>query len=116
VQHDRLPEITLRGYSLLVSSIGISPSPADRIAFWAKLHQRLAALANRIDAKAHCAILAAVHARIPMPTPDDQRVVLIENARADARLLCRLKFTWDKGWSSCRIPDRTQNLAVVSNA
>ena len=69
-----------------LGSIGISPSPADRNAFWTKLHQRLAALANRIGAKAHGAILAAVHARIPMPTPDDQRMVLIENVRADARL------------------------------
>ena len=68
-----------------LGSIGISPSSVERIAFWTKLHQRLAALANRIDAKAHGAILAAVRARIPMPTPDDQRVVLIENARADAR-------------------------------
>jgi hypothetical protein len=69
-----------------LGAIGISPSPADRIAFWTKLHQRLAAPANRIDAKAHGAILAAVHARIPMPILDDERVVLIENARANARL------------------------------
>ncbi len=68
-----------------LGSIGVSPSPADRIAFWTKLHQRLAALANRIDGATHGVILAAVHARIPMPTPDDQRAVQIENARADAR-------------------------------
>jgi hypothetical protein len=36
----------------------------------------------------HAAILGAVHVRIPMPTQDDQRAVMIENARADA-LLCQ---------------------------
>ena len=60
--------------------------PADRIAFWTKLHQRLATLANRIDGATRGAILAAVHARIPMPTRDDQRAVQLDNARTDARV------------------------------
>jgi hypothetical protein len=67
-----------------LGAIRVSPSAADRIAFWTKLHQRLATLANRIDSKTHSTILTAVHARIPMPTPDDQRAVQLENAKADA--------------------------------
>ena len=69
-----------------LGAIGFPQSPADRIAFWTKLHQRLATLANRIDGATHGAILAAVHARIPMPTRDDQRAVQLDNARTDARV------------------------------
>jgi hypothetical protein len=42
-------------------------------------------MANRVDSAAHCAVLAAIHARLPMPTPDDQRAAQLETARADAR-------------------------------
>jgi hypothetical protein len=72
------------GHVASLGSIGISPTPASRIAFWTKLHQRLATLANRIDSQSRGRVLAAVHARIPMPTPDDQRAVQLENAKADA--------------------------------
>jgi hypothetical protein len=75
VRHDHVASL---------GSIRIPPLPADRLAFWTKLHQRLATLANRIDSEAHGAVLGAVHARIPMPTPDDQRAVQLENARGDA--------------------------------
>jgi hypothetical protein len=47
-----------------------APSPAARIAFWTKLHQRLAGLSNRIDTSQRGAILTTTHARIPMPTLD----------------------------------------------
>jgi hypothetical protein len=63
-----------------------TPTPADRLVFWTRLHERLATLANRIDRDAQGAILAALHARIPMPTPDDQRAVQRENAQADATI------------------------------
>jgi hypothetical protein len=56
-----------------LGSVPRSPSPADRIAFWTKLHQRLDALSNRIDAAQRGAILTAVHSRIPMPTLDELR-------------------------------------------
>jgi len=68
-----------------LGSIALDPSPADRIAFWTKLHQRLAGLGNRMDDAARGAILAAVHARVPMPTLDDTGAVQINNAREDAR-------------------------------
>jgi hypothetical protein len=38
-------------------------------------HERLARLANRIDAAAQAKILAAVHARVPMVTVDEQRAL-----------------------------------------
>jgi hypothetical protein len=68
-----------------LGSIPLTMAPADRIAFWTRLHQRLDALSNRIDAVQRGAILAAIHARIPMPTPDDQQAVQLEQAQADAK-------------------------------
>jgi uncharacterized protein (DUF885 family) len=71
-----------------VASLGavpLAPSAVDRIALWTKLHQRLDALSNRIDAAQRGAILTAIHARIPMPTADDQQAVQLERAREDAR-------------------------------
>jgi hypothetical protein len=66
-----------------LGSVPLVPSAAERIAFWAKLHQRLDALGNRIDAARLGALLTAIHARIPMPTQDDQQAVQLE--REDAR-------------------------------
>jgi hypothetical protein len=68
-----------------LGSVALLASAADRIVFWTKLHQRLDALSNRVDAAQRGAILAAVHARIPMPTQDDQQAVQLERAREDAR-------------------------------
>ena len=68
-----------------LGSVPLSPATADRIVFWIKLHQRLAALGNRVDATQRGAILTAIHARIPMPTMDDHQAVQLEHARADAR-------------------------------
>ena len=65
--------------------VPLSPSAADRLAFWTKLHQRLDALSNRIDASQRGPILTAIHARIPMPTLDDHQAVQPERARADTR-------------------------------
>jgi hypothetical protein len=70
-----------------IGSLGplpIAPTTADRIAFWAKLHQRLAALSNRVDPAQAGAIIAAVYARVPMPTPDEQQAVHLDHAREDA--------------------------------
>jgi hypothetical protein len=68
-----------------LGSVPHSPSTADRIAFWTTLHQRLDALSNRVDAVQRGAILAAIHARIPMPTPDNQLAVQLERAQSDAK-------------------------------
>jgi hypothetical protein len=72
-----------------IASLGSIAEPmttAGRVAFWARLHQRLAKLANRIGADEQGKILGAVHARIPMVTIDELRALQRENAEADARL------------------------------
>jgi hypothetical protein len=68
-----------------LGSVPHSPSAADRIAFWTRLHQRLDALSNRVDAEQGRAILATIHARVSMPTPDDQQAVRLERAQADVK-------------------------------
>jgi hypothetical protein len=68
-----------------LGSVPLSPSPADCIAFWTKLHQRLEALGNRVDVAQRGAILTTIHARIPMPTMDDHQAVQLDRAKADAR-------------------------------
>ena len=67
-----------------LGSIILSPSVADRVAFWARLHERLSKLANRIDPAAQGKIMGDIHARVPMPTPDEQRALQLENAKVDA--------------------------------
>jgi hypothetical protein len=69
-----------------LGTVPVAPSPADRIAFWTKLHQRLDALSNRVDAAQRVDILAAIHARIPMPSMDEHQAVQIEHAKVDAAL------------------------------
>jgi hypothetical protein len=71
-----------------IASLGSIPngrSLADRIAFWSKLHQRLATLGNRVDSTMQGAVLTAIHARIPMPNQDEQRALHIKHAREGAR-------------------------------
>jgi hypothetical protein len=68
-----------------LGSVPVAPSPSDRLAFWTKLHQRLDALSNRVDAAQRGAILTAIHARIPRPTIDDHQAAQLERAQADAR-------------------------------
>ena len=50
-----------------LGSVPLSPSATDGIAFWIKLHQRLGALSNRVDATQRGAILTAIHARSGFP-------------------------------------------------
>src|SRR5271165_4039590 len=68
-----------------LGSLPLAPSAADRITFWTKLHQRLDALSNRVDAAQRGAILTAIHTRIPMPTLDDQQAVQVERAQMDVQ-------------------------------
>jgi len=68
-----------------LGSVPNAPTPTDRIAFWGKLHQRLEALGNRLDAGQRGAILTAIHAHIPMPTAAEQQEVQLEWAREEAR-------------------------------
>jgi hypothetical protein len=66
-----------------LGSLEWPPSVEARIAFWQRLHERLAKLSNRVDATARAKILGDIHARIPMVTLDEQRALQFENAKAD---------------------------------
>ena len=68
-----------------LGSVDAAVSVRERLAFWAKLPERLTRLGNRIGADEHERIYAALHARIPMVTPDEQRAVQEENAKDDER-------------------------------
>jgi hypothetical protein len=74
-----------------LGSVPRDPTPADRIAFWTKLHQRLARLANRIDAHHQGAIMGAIHARIPMPTVEDQEGARNAGREANSGLFAALR-------------------------
>ena len=63
----------------------------ERLKFWAALPDRLARLANRIEAENQTRIYGAIHARIPMVTADEQRALQEENAKADERFWSRLR-------------------------
>jgi hypothetical protein len=55
-----------------VGELARSPTAADRMVFWAKLHERLAKLSN-LDGEAQARMRTAVHARVPMPTAAEIR-------------------------------------------
>ena len=76
VQHEHVASL---------GSIEVPPSVEDRIAFWKRLHERLAKLSNRLDATARAKLLGDVHARIPMVTVEEQRALQLRNAEADER-------------------------------
>jgi hypothetical protein len=63
-----------------LGSVAAKLSIRERLAFWAKLPARLAKLGNRVGPDDHAKIYGALHARIPMVTPDEQRALQEENA------------------------------------
>jgi ribosomal protein L7/L12 len=69
-----------------IASLGSVPAPPslqDRMTFWQRLHEQLSRLANRVTDAAK--VLGAIHARIPMVTPDEIQAAKIEAAEADER-------------------------------
>jgi hypothetical protein len=68
-----------------LGSVDADVSVRSRLAFWANLPQRLAALGNRLGADEHPKIYAALHGRIPMVTIAEQQAVQEENAKDDVR-------------------------------
>jgi hypothetical protein len=62
-----------------VASLGSIETPltaAGRVEFWRQLHERLAELSDRLDGEMQGNVLGAVHARVPMPSGDEQRALL----------------------------------------
>jgi hypothetical protein len=55
-----------------LGSVDAEVSVRERLAFWAKLPERLARLGNRVGPDEQAKVYAALHARIPMVTPDEQ--------------------------------------------
>jgi hypothetical protein len=58
-----------------LGSVPASPSVADRIGLWRRVYETLAELASRIDADTQGKIISAVHSRIPIVTPNEQRAL-----------------------------------------
>lgn len=74
-----------------LGSVSLEASAADRCQFWIRLHQRLATLSNRLDAEAREAIMAAINARIPIPTVEDQEAARNAGRDANAALFATLR-------------------------
>src|SRR4051794_13091831 len=91
-----------------LGSVPSQPSRADRIAFWTGLHPKLARLSNRFSVEVYGSLLAALHARIPMPTPDDQQTNRHEMAREDAR-----QQTWLAEATAAQLAEQKAMLEVV---
>jgi hypothetical protein len=68
-----------------LGSIVLSPAVADRVAFWARLHERLGRLSNRVGPEALAKVMGDIHARVPMVTVNEQRALQLENAKVDAK-------------------------------
>jgi hypothetical protein len=68
-----------------IAQLGAVETPLTiegRLAFWQRLHERLAKLANRVD---QGKILGDVHARIPMVALEDQHALKLQNAETNER-------------------------------
>jgi hypothetical protein len=68
-----------------LGSVDAAVSVRERLAFWAKLPERLARLGNRVGPDDQAKVYAALHTRIPMVTPDEQRAIQEANAEGDER-------------------------------
>ena len=74
-----------------LGSVGVPPTVADRLVFWRKVEERLAKLANRVTADEQARIRGDLHARIPMPTADEQAAVQLANAQIDEKVFGALQ-------------------------
>ena len=77
-------------------SVEDPPSVEDRMAFWQRLHERLAKQPPRWAAQAK--LLGDVHSRVPMVTLDEMQALKLRNAEADELLgECTSKVTASGG-------------------
>ena len=72
-------------------SILVPATIADRVAYWRRLHERLAKLSNRIGADEQGKILGPIHARFPMVTIDELRTLQRENSEANEKFWAGLQ-------------------------
>jgi hypothetical protein len=70
----------------MLGTVDAPPSVAERLVFWRHLHERMAKLGNRIDAATQAKLLGDIHTRVPMVTPDEQRALQLDDAKADAQV------------------------------
>jgi hypothetical protein len=56
-----------------LGTVDADVSVRERLAFGAKLPERLVRLGNRVGPEEHAKIYGALHVRIPMVTPEEQR-------------------------------------------
>jgi hypothetical protein len=82
----RVPGKVLQEHVAALGSVADPASAYDRIKFWQALHLRLAGLRNRVDANTAGQVMTAIHSRIPMVTPDEQRELRLATAEEEARL------------------------------
>ena len=88
-----------------LGSVPASPSVADRIALWRRVYETLAELASRIDADTQGKIISAVHSRIPIVTPNEQRALRV-----------RPRPQPEKALRHERAKERPQNKAPISGS
>ena len=55
-----------------VGSVELPPTVEAGVAFWQRLHERLAKLSNRVDAATQAKILGDIGGRVAAVTPDEQ--------------------------------------------
>jgi hypothetical protein len=60
-----------------LGSVPASPSVSDRTGFWRRVYETLAELGNRIDAETQGKIISAIHSRVPIVTPNEQRALRV---------------------------------------
>jgi hypothetical protein len=60
-----------------LGSVPRSPSVGDRLAFWRRVYEQLAELADRINAETQGQIISALHSRVPIVTPNEQRALRV---------------------------------------
>lgn len=84
VQNERRDGKVRQSHIASLGAVSWPPSVVDRDAFWARLHERLARLANRVDRETQNAILEQVHKKLPLPTNNERCTAQLEQAQADA--------------------------------
>src|SRR6516165_10028860 len=83
VETERRDGAVRQAYVASLGSLPDPPSANDRAVFWAQLAPRLGRLGNRLDPDTQAAILAQIHARLPMATTDERQATQLDRARDD---------------------------------